>query len=1078
MQLDTIINNLPSFFYRAKNDKHWTAEFASQGFYKLTGHSVEDLTNSKVHFAEIILEADRNKVRETIEKAIAVKEIFHIEYRITHKNGTIKHFREQGQGVYAANNKLIALEGFVQDISKQKQTEHKLREEKAKNTALLDAMPDMMFIQNLKGEYTDCFASEPEKLFMPVKDFIGKNTKEVLPPHVFEIVDEAQHKAIATGEVQIVKYSVKNENGEQFFEARIVHLNQHGLLTIVREFTLQRLAEKQFTKSEVRNKAMLQAIPDFLYTLDRNGVYLDAHAPETAILPVAKEDLVGKSIYDILPEELADRIMKAIVQSDKTNQTQVLEYSFSLEEEVRFYEGRIVKKDNANFLAIVRDITEKRSVDDSLYLRNSALAAIINGIVITDSRQRDNPIIYANQAFKDTTGYESADFIGKNCNFLQGEDQNQEEIKIMSSAIKKGESCHVVLRNYRKDGTLFWNEISLTPIFNNNDILTHFISVQNDVSARKKDEIFKNSIKQVMDMIIEQKPLEDIGNKIVETIEIAIPNCIGSILLLNKDKKTLHKLCAPNLPQIFSNAIEGIAISDKMGSCGTAAFLKNEIIVPNIAESPLWEDFTELALAEDLRACWSFPIYSSNKEVLGTFAIYSNTIGEPIPTEKNFIYDITRVASVAIEKQNANNALKRSTEKLAAYADELEMTVEERTDELKEMVQKLTESNLSLEDQIKETKSAERKALKSKILIEQISQNYPLGYVAVIDANFRIVYIQGEELKELGFKGLSNSKTIIDDVLGFSEEVKEIVKANVLKTFRGEHRTFEITFQNRFYLVNTMPLPNENQNIEQVLLVHNNITLQKQAELEMLNTLKKEQELSELKSRFISMASHEFRTPLSAILSSGILIEKLNAPGKEEKRLRHVAKIKSNVQNLVVILNDFLSLSKLEEGKVIAKPEKFDFIGLSKSIIDDIKGNKKKGQTIVFECQLSELIVFLDPKLVRHIISNLLSNAIKYSDENKNIIFKIETNHHQLLLEVTDQGIGIPQEDITNMFQRFYRANNVTNIQGTGLGLSIVKQYTELMGGSIKLKSELNVGSTFYIDFPLNTSQNEKNINN
>jgi len=218
------------------------------------------------------------------------------------------------------------------------------------------------------------------------------------------------------------------------------------------------------------------------------------------------------------------------------------------------------------------------------------------------------------------------------------------------------------------------------------------------------------------------------------------------------------------------------------------------------------------------------------------------------------------------------------------------------------------------------------------------------------------------------------------------------------------------------------------------------------------------------------MASHEFRTPLSAILTSAILIEKQNEVGKEARRLSHVSKIRTNVNNLVLILNDFLSLSKLEEGKVVEVPEMVELIEFSTALMEEFEGTKKNGQVLLFTCDFATLTVCLDPKLLRHIVYNLLSNAIKYSEEDKKITFSIDADDQFLFLKISDQGMGIPKENQINLFNRFYRADNVTHIQGTGLGLNIVKQYTELMGGTITFKSELNKGSSFYVTLPLKSN--------
>lgn len=235
---------------------------------------------------------------------------------------------------------------------------------------------------------------------------------------------------------------------------------------------------------------------------------------------------------------------------------------------------------------------------------------------------------------------------------------------------------------------------------------------------------------------------------------------------------------------------------------------------------------------------------------------------------------------------------------------------------------------------------------------------------------------------------------------------------------------------------------------------------------EVKDALKKEMELNELKSRFVTMASHEFRTPLSAILSSASLIGKYNDSDDESKRQKHVNRIKSSVANLTGILNDFLSLSKLEEGKVLNSPSLFDIQEMAHEVREELLSVLKEGQHIEYQ-HTGESEVVLDKHLLKNIAINLLSNAIKYSDESKLIAFSTATEENQLRITVADKGIGIPEADKQHLFSRFFRAQNVTNVQGTGLGLNIVKKYIDLMGGKISFESQLNIGSTFSVELPL-----------
>jgi signal transduction histidine kinase len=213
------------------------------------------------------------------------------------------------------------------------------------------------------------------------------------------------------------------------------------------------------------------------------------------------------------------------------------------------------------------------------------------------------------------------------------------------------------------------------------------------------------------------------------------------------------------------------------------------------------------------------------------------------------------------------------------------------------------------------------------------------------------------------------------------------------------------------------------------------------------------------------MASHEFRTPLSTILSSVSLISKYKTEAEDSKRTRHVERVKSAVTNMTLILNDFLSAEKLEQGKIVMNVVEFDIYNLALEIINELSGLLKPNQKVDFHFEGDHMIC-LDKQMIRNIFINLLSNAIKFSSEDKSIIFHIHNRTANLLITVQDQGIGIAEDEQKHLFERFFRAKNAMNIQGTGLGLSIVSKYIEEMNGKINFKSKLNTGTTFSIDIP------------
>ena len=240
----------------------------------------------------------------------------------------------------------------------------------------------------------------------------------------------------------------------------------------------------------------------------------------------------------------------------------------------------------------------------------------------------------------------------------------------------------------------------------------------------------------------------------------------------------------------------------------------------------------------------------------------------------------------------------------------------------------------------------------------------------------------------------------------------------------------------------------------------------KKAEEEVRKSLEKERELNELKSKFVSIASHEFRTPLSTILSSASLIQQYKDKKDYDKQDKHTLRIKSSVNHLTQILNDFLSLGKLEEGKVDVKFETIDVTHFFQEISEEVGSFLKEGQNVVVTCAPGLIEIRTDARILRNIMFNLISNASKYSDLNKRIYIECKEQNHKVQFTIKDEGIGIPIEDQKHLFDRFYRASNAGNIQGTGLGLNIVKRYIELIDGDISFSSEYEKGTTFYITIP------------
>jgi PAS domain S-box-containing protein len=252
---------------------------------------------------------------------------------------------------------------------------------------------------------------------------------------------------------------------------------------------------------------------------------------------------------------------------------------------------------------------------------------------------------------------------------------------------------------------------------------------------------------------------------------------------------------------------------------------------------------------------------------------------------------------------------------------------------------------------------------------------------------------------------------------------------------------------------------------ERTLVLKEALSSLEESRNELSRALDKEKELNEMKSRFISMASHEFRTPLSSVLSSVSLIGKYEKEEEQEKREKHIHRIKKAVHNLTEILNDFLSIGKLEEGRVKANLVEHNICEIVHDVVAEMNGLVRPGQ-VIEHTHSGGCTFVIDAQMFRNILINLLANAIKFSLEDTVIHLNIQLDERGLQLEVSDQGLGISEEDQKHLFTRFFRGKNATNIEGTGLGLNIVTRYLELLNGSIRCKSQLDNGTTFTIFIP------------
>lgn len=776
-------------------------------------------------------------------------------------------------------------------------------------------------------------------------------------------------------------------------------------------------------------RILLDNVNAVVIQLDVSLQIIDINGNVSLLFSGSEESLKGKSLHNLSPDVFDENFISKINEAIEQSSTITCTTTLQIKSQHRWLKWEITplktQDEAADALLIGRDITEEHQNEGRIKEQRNRLNAIfesaVDGIIAID----ENGIIEnINQAAIRIFDYEKSEVIGRNIAMLMPEPDHSSHQQYIENYKSTGQAKIIGIgrevEGRKKNGAIFPMHLSISEAVVGDQRI--FTGIVRDISAYKRI----------------QQDLEE-----------------------NKSR----------IDAIINTAVDGIITINPQGI----------IEMLNPAAAKMFEYHTEELIGHNISTLMPEPYHSQHDEYMDNYQRTGKRkiigIGREVQgrTKSGEVFPLhLSVSEVKLKNRTIYTGIirditseKEAKKKLQKLNTELEERVQSRTKELAELVNKLEGVNKTLQQEVQDRIIAETALRKSQQLYQAISINYPNGTINVLDRNLCYVFVQGKELYELGVRSDALIGTSILDRV--PENIASTLKPTLLSVFKGESQTIEITHNNQTYELNAVPLIEKDGSTSQILVVENNITESKKAEDEIHKTLQKERQLNELKSRFVSMASHEFRTPLSTILSSTSLLDRYNQPEHEEKRQKHLERIKSNVRNLTQILNDFLSLDKLEEGHISAQYQVFDLKALCEEIIEEMEGHIGYNQDINFS-YTGQTDVHLDKSLTQNILNNLLSNAIKYSEDT--IGFNVECTDERININVSDKGIGIPEEDQENMFERFFRARNVTNIQGTGLGLNIVSKYVELLGGKIYFESKYGEGTTFFIELPLITHNN------
>lgn len=364
-------------------------------------------------------------------------------------------------------------------------------------------------------------------------------------------------------------------------------------------------------------------------------------------------------------------------------------------------------------------------------------------------------------------------------------------------------------------------------------------------------------------------------------------------------------------------------------------------------------------------------------------------------------------------------------------------------------------TNIEPDEQIK------RRSQKTQQIVHVLSNNFRKVKVGVLNKGMEFTAFDDENSGDY------------DESLEMKDLLTEELVARLEKVFDGEVVSCEVQVGNKFYTINSFPL-DEEDDVKEIICVVHDVSEQRSREQELEKVVAKEKELGELKSKFVAMAAHEFRNPLTSILASVFLLEHLSPADYEKEKFNYFNRIRRSVNNLTNTLNEFLALQKLDENKVgvnYTPTNISDFI--QSELESEIEALRKANQQIDYTHTGGEA-AYLEQHVLRSILTNLLSNALKYSPAHEKVSVKTDFTNENLTLTVSDHGIGIPDEEQPLVFDRFYRATNAVHIEGTGLGLHVVQKYVHLLKGKISFSSKLDNGAQFTVVLPAESADDDE----
>ena len=660
------------------------------------------------------------------------------------------------------------------------------------------------------------------------------------------------------------------------------------------------------------------------------------------------------------------------------------------------------------------------------------------GIFLADTTGR---CTYTNPRYRQICGLDEPEPPGHLWQTAIHPEDRPQVLRDWAALAAAGREYEGAFRVIRCDATVRWVHMRTAPLRSEAGTLLGYIGTVEDLTERRWTEALLAAERRALERIVQGAALGEVLDALCRTVEELSGEFLASILLLDEDGLHLRHGAAPSLPAAYTQAIDGLQIGPQAGSCGTAAHRRTTVVVEDIATDPLWGSFRALALAHELRACWSTPIMGSDGRVLGTFALYYHEPRAPSARDLHLIEGAARVAALAIERHR----IERERARLLAreQAARAEADLERRR--LRELFRQ-TPAAIAL------VRGPEHRFAFVNPLFERLMGRCA---EALLGQPACSVF---PELESQGYFD------VLDQVCRSGEPATgEEYPARLDRRGDGvvEEACFNCVFQ---------PLRGPRGEVEGILIHATEVT-------ELVRARQHVEALAAEREAFLATVSHDLKNPLASLKGTTQLVRRwLRRPeGIDPERLAAaIDTIETTSNQMLGLIDELLDVTQLRFGQpLVLDRHPTDLVALARRLVER-QQTATEHHRLRAECAVESLVGSWDAVRIERVLGNLLSNAVKYSPDGGEVRVEVvceEGNDGRwAVVRVYDQGVGIPSDELDRVFQQFQRGSNVGRIAGTGLGLAAVRQIVEQHGGTVSVASEVGAGSTFTVRLPLDPS--------